>query len=1520
MVQAGGPAAINGFLYQILKHLHWLASARIEGQISGAGVTGDARIILEPRDGGDARLQGPSVYLVEQYKTRPDGTWSVQSIIDDVLPDLRLAVPEPLPAKAEYRFVTNGRAGQLDSFRNFLEAVHKVDRPEDLDSASKYHFGKKLPDTFRKLFDHILSKTKRDAECQRADAAASVLHLLKRFRMDFSVSAESTAEQVDKWLRPMCANVGAEVGKRRQLIGTLMDRLSAGEAEIPVDAVDCFLIVAGLNPESAHRLSQLDQLLRGILDRECAVAGYNASLDVRQPPAWPAEKSVLAVTAGGLGAKEGSGSGEGKTWQLLACLWGSAQADRSVVWVRWEKGRGADDTLNKAANVVWQECLGFSGSTTILGLANWYRSTAPSAAMPWLTIAIDDVQDKEVARELASRRWEDWGVRLAMSVPPDVAAVLANQPGDRVYVHPLDRFSITEANDLLSRHRRRWGDLPSDLQQLLRVPILAGLYLQLPFGNFETAPHSEYEIFCRFWKRMIQRGELGDEGILIALARRVIDKASYPVPKSDWLSIGLDTSSLHRLRAAGWLVSRPGGFVEFAHDRLLNWAVAVEVALSFEYGTRSADDVGDLLLSCAANEHSKRLGYVPMDALWLIAEEASTANSLAQVIGRLEENRYYGSYGEGLYAHLLPTLGQRIVLPLEARLSDLPKGDYRIKLIAHALSAIARQEGANLSELTGQLLRSSSVGRQSVGIALATAKPSCDHLDRLWNMHQERCTYSDCNTLEEREQCPWDHRDYEASFAALQACVAVAPDWLQQRIKLADSGQERVSELAYLLNSLEYSSASDIWSEVKDDLMHKVPQDKPRSLLYCIGRFRDHSLRDFLVSCLTREEDWASSAALANLVRLDPDHAIACLADFPISELAMARDWWLPNLLEIKPVEVRRRLLEMAGNDPKGWRLLDDLFADRADDLDERMLRFHLRAFEAELRQHMETTCKTDTFWPYFPLRLLNNVSRPDLLAVLRDEAGGDLERMVADVACSRISGRSNHLDQVLEGCRQLLIKIGGKGITQLLNQELCAGEYWGRFGGLEWAFVAPDAETIDLLGAIARRPVRLDEDGKRNSDEWFERYRATIALASAGADKEVIEAIWGEGPEAVSADLDEIRGAGNPLAGDLTGRALDVLSDPDAPDDQVMKALSVAWLAKDATFLSAIHAVLKRAAPDGEVARIACSVLTKLGDTSPDFLCLVLPMLRTENRLRAMNALLSMGDAAEEHLLAHLEDVPFGGWTKVDVGLAEVLCIRESTRDEAMKWAVRLCRERKGLIPPYSLGGQSGDASVREIITEVAFGEDGFIVGEKTKAIKALLQFDPKLAIAAAEKQLRITRNELRPLAKKLAQMTPKDAAERLVEVARLRKDSLAAVGQALRQVDAEQVDRVLLACMSDPLRDVRDVGANLAGWQSPERLTDPLKSMLEQEAESKIRDAVLGALERKRQQQTALDLLQAFEGAGDQQRWAYLLALLEVADPHLLSDSKDPLWIGAVLNKAPHIFWRFAQEELRKRRSKVK
>src|SRR4051794_30666572 len=105
MTQAGGPAAINGFLYQIIHHLRWLADVTLAGKLDGQEIT-NALLVLEPRNGGDARAEAPGIFLVEQYKTRKNGTWAL-SDVESVLRDLRKAVPQSRPPSASYRFVTD---------------------------------------------------------------------------------------------------------------------------------------------------------------------------------------------------------------------------------------------------------------------------------------------------------------------------------------------------------------------------------------------------------------------------------------------------------------------------------------------------------------------------------------------------------------------------------------------------------------------------------------------------------------------------------------------------------------------------------------------------------------------------------------------------------------------------------------------------------------------------------------------------------------------------------------------------------------------------------------------------------------------------------------------------------------------------------------------------------------------------------------------------------------------------------------------------------------------------------------------------------------------------------------------------------------------------------------------------------------------------------------------------------------------------------------------------------------------
>ena len=91
MTQAGGPAAINGFLYQILHHLSWISEVRLSGTLQRK-VIKEALLVLEPRAGGDARVEAEGVFLVEQYKSRYGRTWSIAGL-ESVLIDLRKAVP-----------------------------------------------------------------------------------------------------------------------------------------------------------------------------------------------------------------------------------------------------------------------------------------------------------------------------------------------------------------------------------------------------------------------------------------------------------------------------------------------------------------------------------------------------------------------------------------------------------------------------------------------------------------------------------------------------------------------------------------------------------------------------------------------------------------------------------------------------------------------------------------------------------------------------------------------------------------------------------------------------------------------------------------------------------------------------------------------------------------------------------------------------------------------------------------------------------------------------------------------------------------------------------------------------------------------------------------------------------------------------------------------------------------------------------------------------------------------------------
>jgi hypothetical protein len=482
----------------------------------------------------------------------------------------------------------------------------------------------------------------------------------------------------------------------------------------------------------------------------------------------------------------------------------------------------------------------------------------------------------------------------------------------------------------------------------------------------------------------------------------------------------LDDAAFTRLEAVGWLQRAEGGEAAFAHDRLLNWAIAEALAHRFWRKELSVEELGSVLVKCGASSarHFVRpLGYVPLDVLWLLTHNPQGAMDVARLVQQLEESREYGSYGQDLYTRLLPTLGARAVRVLLAWLDMVivaGERDYRVRLIGEALVAIARQEGVELTDEVWALLHAPSRDRQAVAIAVLTSVGDAHFLDRLWELHRERC-----EAFGDREG-KWNSLDYQASFAALVASTRSEPEWLRRRIVEADKECEPVSELAYLLNNLDHPCAPALWSETKHILMAKVRADKPRGLLYCIGRFRDRSQLSFVLSSLGRRDDFAGSAALMTLAKLAPDRAVERLVEASEQDIVLARSWWLPTLLHVRPERTRQRPLEIAQSKPGGRRFIEMLFADRADDLDEPLLLFVLRSLEADLRARSEQGGAGDANRLFYTLQLLERISRPDLLALLTQQAGGELERMITEVACSRIPLQTGYHDDVLEGARQL--------------------------------------------------------------------------------------------------------------------------------------------------------------------------------------------------------------------------------------------------------------------------------------------------------------------------------------------------------------------------------------------------------------------------------------------------------------------------------------------------------------------
>ena len=1508
MTQFGGSAAINGFLYQMLHHLDWLAEVGLNGVPDGEDVK-YGRLILEPRDGGDAQAHGWDFYLVEQYKTRAGRTWPL-SDVTEVLRDLRRSVPERRPEKGCYRFVTDGRPGRLRPFKCFLDRLSGIERPDGLGNETKRKFAGTLCLGDRDFLDYVAEKSRTGvAGSVTEEERELVFHLLCHFEMRFRVDQDELARAVEAQLRPYCRNLGDEVGVRKRLIGDLMERLGVGETRFDRQRLHRLLRCAGLSPDRLRNVRKLARKLERGMRRHSARVKYRREDDVREVPHWPETKPVLAISGE---------SGAGKSWQLARLMEEGAEAGELFVFVR---GDGtADEILTNAARELWQVGLGETYDLPLQGISNFFREERFQLRSPLFTVAVDDSQSVDVVRSLVRRDWTGLGARLVLTVPLAFVRSFDSTDSEKIAFHHVAEFSVDELDCRLRKSGQRWADLPGDLKRLLRNPVLAGLYLDLSVSSFQDAPQSEYEIFQAFWDRIAVRCHAGSKGIVAALGALALERSeSYPLPREEWWRVGLTDESFAALESVGWLSCLGLGEVEFAHDRLLNWAAAQSLSRKFMRRALSVD----ALFACmtgdvdeVGRDFLRRFGYIPMDTVWSLSTEGANPAALGQLVEKMEPHRAFGRDGRYLYTHLLPTLGKRAIPILLQRLDTITassSGDYRVGLLGEAFATLAKREAVDVRPTIDSLLRSQSWDRQSVAIRALAAVPDPGHMDRLWEIHQQRLEAREHST-DRRLQ-----RGHEATFSALRVGVGRHPEWLRDRISKADPGRERVSELAYLLNGLDHSEAGNIWRDMRDELIAKVADNNPRSLLHGIARFADHEMKDFVVEHLSYSGEIVSAVALGALAVLDPKEAIGRISDLD-DEQRFFRSEWLPLLLRADSEQTRARLRELAASDSRGQQLLEDYFQKRPADLDEETLGLVLRTCETQFLDHIDEITTSDHPWPSFALRFLGRMCRPEILRRLQDEAGGRLEGAITELACSRVRGNDRVQDHILEAARRTLLLFAGTGISAVINRELDSEHFWGRHGGLNWARVGGNGDTIERLSAIARRPIACDTAGKLESDGWQEFYWATIALAALGADEILVE-IFSD-PEMVDvplplADFRAHRGA---MSNRLTERAVSALRRPGASEQELRRSLVVAWLSNSPELIPDVRDVLDRVEPESRNALHACIALQALGDRTPGFAHLAERLALTEkNGEQGVDALIGLGKEGVEGLRRWL----------AQKGDTEPVAHREfvirslyeggESRNDAIEAAVGQCLKYRSYSHSlYDIAAESDNGLIRERILEDAFEENSTKVA--LDAMRGLAKFDASRAAEAVEWGLSNHPRVERELCRLLVQIVPESAAEALVGAGvSLERDTLYdAIGRALRRLDPAAVVDVVVKLLCGTETE-RRIFCRIAEWLPVPEIAEALESLADRDSAIAVRRAALDALYEHREEEAIRGLFPEFrEERCARRRWAFFVVILDSADPYLLTEREDALWLGQILtDDVPFAFEHYACEVIKRRKS---
>jgi hypothetical protein len=839
-----------------------------------------------------------------------------------------------------------------------------------------------------------------------------------------------------------------------------------------------------------------------------------------------------------------------------------------------------------------------------------------------------------------------------------------------------------------------------------------------------------------------------------------------------------------------------------------------------------------------------------------------------------------------LYERLLPTLGSRALPALFRRLRKAAEGDddHLVELVAGTIAAIGGEQAGHSA---ARLLNDPSPFVQRAAMKVLARHPAPGCLDRLWEIH---CAIkgNSAGFLKQSEHGTVASHD---SFGALLACVKLEPTWLSSAVRRATSGQP-VHELAYLLGNLE--GQETLWRDCKPFLFQKVGPRRERSLAANIFRHRDEDEIQWLIDQVDREDDLLGPWALRALCKIDPDAAVRELPRLPVPLWGPTSRWCFAEVFRQRPDEARacvRRMIES----PSAAHVVT-IYQDDPSAVDVATLDVLLDRFSELLGQELRGTPELPSSSPAFSVfcQLLPRMNRLEHLACFEGRQGSMLEARLTSWLLRRgpIPDQCARPDQ--EDVFRILVKIGGKGSTRVINRYLNSTNFYARIEALKDAPRRPDWETIAHLVYLSQR------DDVHEAAGPVEQGYAALALAAVGEPCFAVEAVIRWRLHTLVSAVQRL--AGMPSDEKALARALAALDEGGERMPGAILAVGTARQSGRKTELSErVRSILGSAPKESDVARACVIALWLLGDRSDQMVALVVPHLDVPAHRRfALNALVgAKSDAANDALLAHLDRC-------FEPGLA-IHLLNQTRTSRAVAPLVRQALEkgqpyeRSDMTIMLLLGVQDSraleevidDPSARDALHDAAFASAErnvvWFVGSRAAAIKHLARFDAQTAWEAARAGLEETSgNDREQYPGLMAEIDPPGAAAYLLDRMRVETDRRVrwAIGRAFTELlkqPAAGAPARLSSWLTSGDSERRRAACEVSGWLFPLfRPADPAIQARLNDVDERVAAAAQEALSRLRDTEHAWELARAITAEHNEaRRWRLLDALIALADP---------------------------------------